>query len=101
MINVIASIHINEGRLSDFIDIFKANIPNVLQEKGCLEYVPTLDVPTGLPPQELNKKVVTIIEKWESLEDLQAHLLAPHMLEFKENVKDLVEKVSFKVLKEA
>ncbi len=101
MINVIASIHIKEGRLSKFIEIFKANVPNVLKEKGCLEYVPTLDLQTGLPPQELNKNVVTIIEKWENLEDLQAHLLAPHMLEFKENVKDLVEKVSFKVLKEA
>jgi len=24
------------------------------EEKGCIEYVPTIDVPTGLPPQELN-----------------------------------------------
>jgi len=32
MINVIASIHINEGRLSEFIEIFKSNIPNVIKE---------------------------------------------------------------------
>ena len=30
MINVIASIHIKEGRLSEFIEIFKSNIPKVL-----------------------------------------------------------------------
>ncbi|MBC2712122.1 MAG: antibiotic biosynthesis monooxygenase [Desulfosarcina sp.] len=101
MINIIASIHIKEGRLSEFIEIFKSNIPNVLEEKGCIEYVPTIDVPTGLPPQKLNNNVVTIIEKWDSLEDLQAHLLAPHMLAYKENIKDLVDKVSLKVLGEA
>ena len=101
MINVIASIHIKEGRLSEFVEIFKSNIPNVLEEKGCIEYVPTIDVPTGLSPQELNNNVVTIIEKWGSLEDLQAHLSAPHMLAYREKVKDLVDKVSFKVLGEA
>jgi quinol monooxygenase YgiN len=100
MINVIASIHVKEGRRSEFIDIFKSNVPKVLEEKGCIAYVPTLDVPTGLPPQELNRNVVTIIEKWESLKDLQAHLTAPHMLTYKEKVKDLVENVSLKILEE-
>ena len=101
MINVLASIYIKEGRVSEFIEIFKSNIPNVLEEKGCIEYVPTIDVPTGLPPQELNDNVVTIVEKWESLEDLQAHLSAPHMVAYGENVKAIVEKVSIKILKEA
>ncbi len=101
MINVLASIHIKEGRLPEFIDIFKSNIPNVLKEKGCIEYVPAIDLPTGLPPQELNDNIVTIIEKWESIEDLQAHLSAPHMVAYQENVKDLVEKLSLKVLKGA
>ena len=101
MINVIASIHIKEGRVSEFIDIFKSNIASVLAEKGCIEYVPTIDIPTGLPPQELNSNVVTIIEKWGSLEDLQAHLSTPHMLAYKEKVKDLVEKLSIKILGEA
>jgi quinol monooxygenase YgiN len=101
MINVIASIHIKEGRLLDFIEIFKTNIPEVLEEKGCVEYVPTIDIPTGLPLQKLNNNVVTIIEKWGSLEDLQTHLTAPHMLAYKEKVKNLVDKVSLKVLTEA
>lgn len=101
MINVIASIQIKEGRMSEFIEIFKANIPTVLEEKGCLGYMPTVDVPTGLPPQELNKNMVTIIEQWSSVADLQAHLTAPHMLDYRENVKDLVEKLSIKVLQEA
>ena len=101
MINVIASIYIKEGRLSEFVGIFKLNIPNVLKEEGCIEYVPTVDVLTDLSPQELDDNVVTIIEKWNSLADLQAHLSAPHMLAYKENVKDLVDKVSLKILKDA
>ena len=101
MINVIASVHVKEGLLSEFIKLFKSNVPNVLAEKGCLEYMPTIDTPTGLPPQELNNNVVTIIEKWESLDDLQAHLSAPHILAYKEKVKALVDKVSLKILKEA
>jgi quinol monooxygenase YgiN len=98
MINVIASIHIKKGQVSDFIEIFKSNIPKVLEEKGCIEYVPTVDVATGLPPQELNANVVTIIEKWNSLEDLMAHLSAPHMRVYRENTKNIVEKMSVKVL---
>ncbi len=67
-------------------------------EKGCIEYMPTIDVPTGLPPQELNDNLVTIIEKWHCLEDLQTHLSAPHMLAYREKVKDLVENVTLIVL---
>ena len=101
MIHVIASIHVKEGRVAEFLEIFKANIPEVRQEKGCIEYEPTVDLPTGLPPQELHGNVVTIIEKWASLDDLRAHLAAPHMLAYNENVKDIVEKVALKVLEKA
>ncbi|MBU1565148.1 MAG: antibiotic biosynthesis monooxygenase [Proteobacteria bacterium] len=101
MIHVIASIQVQEGRLSEFVEIFKRNVPFVLQEEGCLEYVPTIDLRTDLPPQELDSNVVTIIEKWQSLNALRTHLAAPHMLAYKENVKDLVVKVSLKILNEA
>ena len=80
MIYVIASIRIKEGRLAEFVEIFKSNIPTVLREKGCRQYLPTINIPTGLPSQELNNNLVTIIEKWESLEDLEVHLSSPHML---------------------
>ena len=100
MITVIASIHLKENRRSEFIDIFKANIPNVLAEKGCIEYAPTVDVAMGLPIQELDENVVTIVEKWNCLEDLQAHFTAPHMVTYKKDVEMLVEKMSLKVLEE-
>jgi quinol monooxygenase YgiN len=101
MIHVIASIHIKEGHKSEFIDIFKANIPLVLEEKGCIEYVPTVDVPTGLAAQELSADVVTIVEKWDNLEALRAHMAAPHMQAYHKKVKDIVEKVTLKILARA
>jgi quinol monooxygenase YgiN len=101
MVRVIASIHVREGQLTKFIEIFKSNVPDVLKEKGCIEYVPTIDLPAGLPRQEVNNNIVTIVEKWRSFEDLQAHLSSPHMLAYQKKVKDLVEKVSLKVLAEA
>ena len=100
MIHVIASIHTKEGQRKALIEILKSNALLVVKEKGCMEYLPTIDIPTGLAPQELNDRVVTIIEKWHSLEDLHTHLSAPHMLDYREKVKDLVEKVSLKVLGE-
>jgi quinol monooxygenase YgiN len=101
MINVIASVYVKEGLLFDFLKLFKSNIPNVLAEKGCIEYMPMIDISTGIPHQELNSSVVTVIEKWDSLEDLQEHLSAPHMIEFRKKEKNIVNRVSLKVLKEA
>jgi quinol monooxygenase YgiN len=101
MVNVIASIKVKEGRISEFLEIFKANVPNVLKENGCIEYFPALDIAAGLPPQVLDKNLVTIIEKWESLDALRVHLAAPHMKAYKLKTADMVESVSLKVLQEA
>jgi quinol monooxygenase YgiN len=101
MINVIASIRVKSGRLSEFLEIFKSNIPSVRDERGCIEYFPAVDIDADLPPQSLDENVVTIIEKWESPEALHDHLNAPHMLAYKEKVKGIVENVSLKVLREA
>ena len=90
MIHVLASLHIKEGHLAEFVAIFKANIPNVLEEKGCVEYVPTVDVPTDLPPQNLNRNIVTIVEKWESLDALKAHAASPHMAAYGAMTREMI-----------
>lgn len=101
MINVIASIRVKTGTLSDFLEIFKTIMPKVREEKGCIEYFPAVDIDAKLPPQILDEHVVTIIEKWESLEALRDHLEAPHMLAYGEKVKNIVTGLALKVLKEA
>ena len=101
MISVIASVRVKADRVPEFIEIFKSNLPKVRKEEGCIEYFPAIDIDSGLPVQKIDKNVVTIIEKWESVEALRAHLKTPHMLAYREKVKDIVEELSIKVLKEA
>ena len=99
MIYVIASIEVKPGKRDAFLAEFHRNVPNVRAEKGCLEYGPTVDVKTEIKAQiPLRDNTVTIVEKWESLAALQAHLVAPHMLTYRERVKDLVAGVSLQVL---
>jgi len=101
MITVLASIRVKTGGLSDFLEIFKANVSHVRKEKGCLEYFPAVDIDAGLPGQTFDETVVTVVEQWEGLEALRDHAGAPHMLAYREKAKDLVEGISVKVLREA
>ena len=101
MISVLASIQLHEGQRGAFLDIFNANIPAVRQESGCIEYFPAIDLDSGIPIQRIDDDMVTVIEKWQSLEALRAHLATPHMLEYRERVKNLVKEISIKVLKSA
>jgi quinol monooxygenase YgiN len=99
MIYVIAAIELKEGCKDDFLNILRGNVPNVKAEKGCVTYEPTIDTDSGIPIQEeLRPGVVTIVEAWESLDDLHQHLKAPHMATYREEVKDLVKQVRLQVL---
>ncbi len=87
MIYVLATSELNDGCREKFLEILKANVPNVLAEAGCVMYVPNIDFPSGLSAQkEVRENVVTIIEGWESMDHLMAHLKTPHMAEFRTKV---------------
>ena len=101
MIHVIASIGVGWGKRAEFIEIFKANVPAVLAENGCIEYVPAIDTDSGIEAQWLDETVVTVIEKWATLDALHAHLAAPHMEQFRQDTAQLVEDVSLSVLEDA
>lgn len=102
MIHVIATIELAPGRREAFLAEFHAIVPAVRAEVGCLEYGPTIDVPTGLPAQgSVRENIVTIVEKWESVSALLDHLKAPHMLEYRARVKEMVVKTGLQVLQPA
>lgn len=102
MIHVIASIDIAPGKRDAFLAEFHANVPKVKAEVGCLEYGPTVDLPTDIGAQvPVRENAATIVEKWESLEALMDHLASPHMAEYRERVKDMVSAVSIQVLQPA
>lgn len=101
MVSVLATIQVKSGTRDEFLKHFIDNIPAVLNEKGCVEYFPAVDVDSGLDIQQLDPDSVTVIEKWESLDALHAHLKAPHMADYKERVKDIVVSLTLKVLEQA
>ena len=99
MIYVIATVEVKPGKREAFLAEFHRNVPNVRAEKGCIEYGPAVDLKTEIKAQiPLRENTVTIVEQWESLQALQAHLLAPHMATYREQVKDFVASVSLQVL---
>ncbi len=101
MIHVLASIGVNPGKRAEFIALFKENIPAVLNETGCVEYIPTIDTNSGIDTQWKDENVVTIIEKWETIEALRDHLVASHMVAFQKNAADLIEDISLTILEDA
>lgn len=101
MIHVIAAIRVVEGKLPEYLEIVRDTMVRVRAERGCIEYSPAVDIGTDVPSQSLDGHVVTIIEKWDSLESLHDHLRSPHMLAYREKVRDMVEGISLKILKDA
>jgi quinol monooxygenase YgiN len=102
MIHVIATIELAAGTREAFLAEFHRIVPLVRAEAGCLDYGPTIDLPTGLaaqPPARDN--VVTVVERWEGLDALRAHVAAPHMQEYRGRVKDYVVRVQLQILQPA
>jgi quinol monooxygenase YgiN len=99
MIHVIAALELNPGARPAFMAEFQKIVHQVRAERGCFEYVATIDADTSLPSQRrIGPDAVTIVEKWESAEALAAHDRAAHMLAFRERVRDLVRARDIRML---
>lgn len=102
MIHVIATIDVAPGMRDDFLTAFAELVPDVQAEQGCLEYGPAIDLATTIGDQPAPREnAVTVIEKWQSVEALRAHLESPHMTRYRRTVKDMVLGVSIRVLEPA
>lgn len=91
MVHVIALITAKPGLRDKVLEIFHANVPAVRAERGCIEYVPTVDAQGFGPVQsELGPDTFAVVEKWESMDALKAHGAAPHMKEYGAATKDML-----------
>lgn len=99
---VVATVTVKAGKRDEFVRIFKENVPNVLAEEGCIFYDPLVDVDSGIGAQgAVRPEVMVVAEKWASLEHLKAHLAAPHMAAYREQVKDLVVSTDLQIMHQA
>jgi quinol monooxygenase YgiN len=102
MIYVIATVEVKPGKREDLLKRVRQLVPQVRAEKGCVDYGPAVDAPTAIKAQiPLGENFVVMVEKWEGIKELEAHLTAPHMLEYRQDVKDMVAGVKLQILQPA
>jgi quinol monooxygenase YgiN len=102
MICVLATIEVTPGRRDEFLKVFATLAPQVQAEAGCIEYRAMIDLPNSVPGQApAQPDVVTIVEKWESVAALEAHLMAPHMHQFRKATEQLRRGIALRILEPA
>ena len=90
MIHVLAIITAKPGKRADVLAVFRANMPAVHAEKGCIEYGPVVDAEGFKIATAMGPDTFVVIEKWATADDLKAHGAAPHMAAYAAKVKDLL-----------
>jgi quinol monooxygenase YgiN len=102
MIHVIAIITTKPGQREQVLAAFRANMPAVHAEKGCIEYVPVVDTPNmGKMQTPLGADTFMVVEKWATAADLAAHAASPHMAAYGAKTKDMVSGRVIHILSQA
>ena len=90
-VHVLAIITAKPGMRDRVLEAFRANVPNVHAEAGCLEYTATIDhADAGALQTKLGDDTFVVVEKWASLDALKAHAAAPHMAAYAARTRDLI-----------
>ena len=91
MIHVLAIITAKPGMRDAILKEFRANMPAVHAEKGCIEYGPATDAEgMGGFQTKFGDDTFVVIEKWESPDALKAHAAAPHMAAYGAKTRDMI-----------
>ena len=99
MIHVVAIITAKPGQRERILEAFRANVPAVHAEPGCIEYGPAIDAEgVGAIQTKFGPDSFVVIEKWESAEALAAHAASPHMAAYAAKVKELIASRAVHVL---
>lgn len=102
MIQVIAIITARPGQREAVLAAFRANVPAVRAEAGCIEYAPVVDVDVlGKHQQMLGTDTFMVIEKWADADALGAHAQAPHMAEYAAKTRELIASRTIHVVESA
>lgn len=102
MIHVLAIITAKPGQRDAVLEAFRANIPAVRAEDGCIEYRPVIDAANaGAMQAPIGPDGFVVIEKWESADALRAHAGAPHMKAYAAKTKEMLANRAIHVLEDA
>jgi quinol monooxygenase YgiN len=91
MIHVVAVITAKPAMRDSILQAFRANVPAVRAEKGCIEYGAAVDAENALAFQtKYGPDTFVVVEKWESMDALKAHAAAPHMAAYGARTKEMI-----------
>ena len=91
-----------EANLADYVAKTLAVVPTVRAEEGCRMYTLLRDAETDWDkPMRFGERTMWMLEKWDSVDALKAHLQTPHMKAFGPTVRDMRAGSTFHVLQEA
>jgi len=91
MIHVLAVITAKPGMRDSILAAFRANVPAVKAEAGCIEYGAAIDSENALGFQtRYGPDTFVVVEKWESMDALKAHAAAPHMAAYGAKTKEMI-----------
>ncbi len=91
MIHILAMITTKPGQRETVLEAFRANMPAVHAEDGCIEYGPAIDASgIGAIQTKLGDDTFVVIEKWETPEALAAHAKSAHMVAYGAKTKDML-----------
>jgi quinol monooxygenase YgiN len=99
MIHVVAIITAKPGMREAILKEFRANMPAVHAEQGCIEYGPAVD--TANSPAKFGDDTFVVIEKWESPDALRAHAASPHMAAYGAKTREMVASRTIHILSPA
>ncbi len=90
-VHVLAVITAKTGLRDQILEAFRANVPAVHAENGCIEYGATIDTDgVGSLQTKFGGDTFVVVEKWENLDALKAHAAAPHMAAYAAKTKDMI-----------
>ena len=99
MIYVIASLELKPGKRDAYLKEFHGVQDAVRKEKGCIAYGASVDARTDLGPQvPYRENTVTIMEQWENVAALKAHMGQPHMAKYFAATRPMVAGTTLQVL---
>ena len=91
IVHVLAVITAKSGKRDEILTAFRANVPTVHAEDGCIEYGATIDAEgVGALQTPFGDDTFVVVEKWASLDALKAHAAAPHMAAYGAKTKDMI-----------
>jgi quinol monooxygenase YgiN len=99
MIHIVAVLIAKISHRPALLEAFKAIVPAVHEEPGCIEYQAVIDLSTS--PAKFGADAVVVIEKWEDQAALDAHNEGAALEKFHAAVKHILAQADVYLLQNA